>query len=356
MIHAIIPAGGAGTRLWPLSRRHHPKFLTDLTGVGRTLIQQTADRLAPISQTITVVTGAAHREAVAAQLGPGADLIAEPSPRDSMAAIALAAAVIDQRFGDVVVGSFAADHLIADVAAFHDAVAAAERAAQLGYLCTIGITPDHPATGFGYIHEGAPIADTGARRVRRFVEKPDAATAKQYLATGEYRWNAGMFVVKASVLLGALERFEPELFAVVMTIARAYDTAERDAILAQTWPTLKKIAIDHAIAEPLADAGGVAVVPAEMGWSDVGDYASLRDVLADGTPKVAPGGSAQPVVAIESDGALIYTHTKPIAVLGMEDAVVVETADVILITNRDHAQGVKAIVDELSRINLDEIR
>lgn len=361
MIHAIVPAGGAGTRLWPLSRRDHPKFLTDLTGCGRTLIQQTYDRLAPVSESVTVVTGLAHRDAVASQLPELAegDIIAEPSPRDSMAAIALAAAVIARRAGDVVVGSFAADHLIADVAAFHSALAQAERAAEAGYLVTIGITPDHPATGFGYIQEGQPLAlaggcTRGVRHVLRFVEKPDAETAAEYLMGG-YRWNAGMFVAKTSVLLGALERFEPELAGGIAAIAQAYDTADGPAVLAERWPELKKIAIDHAIAEPLAAAGGVAVVPVEMGWSDVGDYASLRDAVGTGA-HVAPGGAAQPVFAIDSPGALVYTHSKPVAVLGLEDVVVVESEGAILVTNIERSQEVKAIVERISRSGMEEIR
>lgn len=358
MIHAIVPAGGAGTRLWPLSRRNYPKFLTDLTGAGRTLIQQTYDRLAPVSETVTVVTGVAHRDAVAAQLPElGEDaIIAEPSPRDSMAAIALAAAVIAKRAGDVVIGSFAADHLIADVPAFHAALAEAERAAEMGYLTTIGITPDHPATGFGYIYEGEVLAEEGtARHVQRFVEKPDAATAAKYLATDQYRWNAGMFVVKTSVLLGALERFQPGLYAGIMAIAAAYDTAAGPDVLAEHWPELKKIAIDHAIAEPLAETGGVAVVPVEMGWSDVGDYASLRELL-DGSAHVAPGGRAQPVIAIDSPGALVYTHSKPVAVLGLENAVIVESENAILVTNIACSQEVKAIVGQISAVGMDEIR
>ncbi|VEI13927.1 mannose-1-phosphate guanylyltransferase [Trueperella bialowiezensis] len=358
MIHAIIPAGGAGTRLWPLSRQDHPKFLTDLTGAGRTLIQQTVDRLTLISTDITVVTGAGHKQAVAMQLPEIAqhNIIAEPSPRDSMAAIALAVAVISQRHGDVVVGSFAADHLIRDEAAFHAAVRDAQTAAELGYLVTIGITPDHPATGFGYIWEGEPIDGTQrARAVRQFVEKPDASTAQRYLDTGQYRWNAGMFVAKASVLLGALERFEPELHHGVMEIARAYDTDERAEVLERVWPTLKKIAIDHAIAEPLADDGGVAVVPAEMGWSDVGDFASLFEVTG-GDVLTAPGGTSQPVIPVDSAGSLIVTHSKPIAIVGVPGVVVVETEDAILVTTRDKAQGVKDAVSQLPQLGLHHLR
>ncbi|MFY9262094.1 MAG: NTP transferase domain-containing protein [Actinomycetaceae bacterium] len=373
--HAIIPAGGAGTRLWPLSRSNAPKFLADLTNAGQSLLQATVRRLESLTgENIVVVTGRKHAFAVSRQLRllAGRNIIVEPSPRDSMAAIGLATAVIAQRYGDVVVGSFAADHLIADEEAFHDAVREAIAAAKAGYVVTIGITPDHAATGFGYIH-ATEVVDglTRARAVSEFLEKPDAHTAQEYVASGKYLWNAGMFVARTSVLLGALERFEPELHAGIMRLATAWDTSARDEVLAEEWPKLKKIAIDHAIAEPLAAAGGVAVVPVEMGWSDVGDYASLRDVQRKDaqspdvqTPDaqtepvsgVAPGGSLQPVISRESPGALVYTHSKPVALLGIPNAVVVETADAILVTTRDHAQSVKNIVDDFDGLGLEHLR
>ena len=218
-IHAIIPAGGAGTRLWPLSRRGRPKFLLDLTGAGRTLIQGTAARLAPVAATTTVVTGIAHVAAVADQLPdlPRESILAEPAPRDSMAAIALAATVIAARHGrDAVVGSFAADQTIADEAAFADAVRQAAALARAGWVVTIGIEAIGPSTAFGYIHSGGAVGVAGApdgRRVLGFTEKPDAATATAYLAAGDYRWNAGMFVTRAGVLLDHLAVRRPDLAA-----------------------------------------------------------------------------------------------------------------------------------------------
>ncbi|HYY12497.1 MAG TPA: sugar phosphate nucleotidyltransferase, partial [Kineosporiaceae bacterium] len=203
---AVVPAGGAGTRLWPLSRAGRPKFLLDLTGSGRSLLQQTADRLAPLAGGGTVVvTGTAHAAAVAEQLpdlAPG-DVLAEPSPRDSAAAIALAAAVVEHRTPGAVVGSFAADHVVRDLPAFAVAVREAVATARDGWIVTVGIVPDRASTAFGYIRVGAPLAVAGApsaRVVESFVEKPDAATAARYVADGGYRWNAGMFVARARVL------------------------------------------------------------------------------------------------------------------------------------------------------------
>lgn len=357
--HAIIPAGGAGARLWPLSRRRAPKFLADLTGSGATLIQQTVRRLDPLTGgNVVVVTGQAHAPAVAEQLPklPDSQILAEPSPRDSMAAIGLAAAVILNRHGDVVIGSFAADHLIKDEDAFRAAVSEAIEAANMGLVVTIGITPDHPATGFGYIHAGDLLGNLPtARSVTEFLEKPDLDTATSYLATGEYRWNAGMFVARASVLLGALAKYEPELHDEIIRLAGAWDTPGREEATAEIWPSLKKIAIDHAIAEPLAADGGVAVVPVEMGWSDVGDFASLRDVLEDRL-QVSPGGQPQETVLVDAPGALVYSHSKPIAVVGIDDAVVVETEDAILVTTRQRAQDVKRVVDSLAERNLESLQ
>ncbi|MHB1064352.1 MAG: mannose-1-phosphate guanylyltransferase [Georgenia sp.] len=362
--HAIIPAGGAGTRLWPLSRRNTPKFLLDLTGAGRSLLQQTVDRLRPLTGGITVVTGQKHQAAVRAQLPEltERDVLGEPSPRDSMAAIALAAAVLRERHGDVIVGSFPADHVIADTAAFERAVREAVTVAAAGFVVTIGIEADRPSTAFGYIHAGEPLGAAGvldaaaaptARRVLGFTEKPDAATAAAYLATGEYRWNAGMFVARADILLDHLGAERPALHDGVLKIARAWDTAARGEVLERVWPTLEKIAIDHAIAEPVAAAGGVAVVPAALGWDDIGDFASLADQLAtppadaaDEAPRVL-GDPAQ-VLAIGSAGALVVPGGRTVAVLGVPGIVVVDTPDALLVTTREHAQQVKALVDRLS--------
>jgi mannose-1-phosphate guanylyltransferase len=356
--HAVVPAGGAGTRLWPLSRRADPKFLHDLTGSGRTLLQETWDRLAPLAgpSGVVLVTGEAHAEAVRLQLpglAPDA-LLVEPSPRDSMAAIGLAAAVLRRRHGDdVVLGSFAADHVIARADRFAAAVAEAVAAARAGYVVTIGIAPREPSTAFGYIEVGDPLgldAAPSARHVAAFAEKPDAATARAYLATGRYRWNAGMFVVVADVLLRHLAAHQPGLHDGLVAIADAWDTGERDRVLAARWPGLTRIAIDHAIAEPVAATGGVAVVPGDFEWDDVGDWASLAGLLPardDGARVLGPADAA---LLRDCDGAVVVpAGERLVAVLGVPDAVVVDTADAVLVTTRARAQEVKGIVDALAR-------
>jgi mannose-1-phosphate guanylyltransferase len=354
--HAVVPAGGAGTRLWPLSRQGAPKFLHDLTGTGRTLLQATVDRLLPLTgrDGVLVVTGVRHAEAVTAQLpelGPG-QVVAEPSPRDSMAAIGLAAAVLAERHGpDVVLGSFAADHVIDDLPRFHAAVTEGVAAARAGYVVTIGIAATEPSTAFGYVRaaDDLGVADApSARHVAGFTEKPDAETAAAYLATGDYRWNAGMFLVRAGVLLDHLAEQLPPLAAGLRTIAAVWDDPERrDAVLAEVWPGLTKIAIDHAIAEPVAAAGGVAVVPGDFTWDDIGDFASLGSLLppadVDGARTL---GDEALVQRIDAPRALVLPGGgRAVTVLGVPDAVVVDTADAVLVTTRAHAQAVKQAVD-----------
>lgn len=356
---AVVPAGGAGTRLWPLSRAGSPKFLHDLTGAGRTLLQSTWDRLAPLTGPggVLVVTGRPHADAVRDQL-PDLDeqnLLAEPSPRDSMAAIGLAAAVLVRRDPGLVLGSFAADHVVDDVSSFSAAVRQAVGVARQGYLVTVGIAPTGPATGFGYIRPGGTLAVEGARDARsvsEFVEKPDAGAAQRYVDAG-YLWNAGMFVVRAQVLLDHLRTQLPALHDGLVEIAA--DLAggggrvggSPSAVMERVWPGLTRIAIDHAIAEPVAAAGGVAVVPGSFGWDDVGDWHSLAGLLGAGPDGVCVLGDPSAVLGPGSSGLVVPASGRTVTVVGVADAVVVDTPDALLVTTRDRAQDVKAVVDEL---------
>lgn len=340
---AVVPAGGAGTRLWPLSRAGSPKFLHDLTGSGRTLLEQTRDRLAPVvGDRVVVVTGAAHRDAVRRQLHqlPDDAVLAEPSARDSMAAIGLAAAVLERR-GAEVMGSFAADHVIADDDRFHAAVAAAVAAARDDWLVTIGIEPTFPSSAFGYIHQGDALdGHPDVRRVVEFVEKPSTSVAEDYLATGRYRWNAGMFVVRPTVLLDLLAGQDAEFAAHLRAIA-----AEPDR-LGEVWEKLPRIAIDHAIAEPAAAAGRVATVPGSFGWDDVGDFDSLATLLGEEEQCTVLGDGALTQL-IDSSGIVVPGSGRVVAVIGLDDVVVVDTPDALLVTTRERAQDVKKIVSAL---------
>jgi mannose-1-phosphate guanylyltransferase len=349
--HAVIPAGGAGTRLWPLSRQSRPKFLLDLDGSGRTLLQQTWDRLSALipAERIHVVTGTAHAAAIREQLPELTGLLVEPSPRDSMPAIGLAAAVIGAGHPGAVIGSFAADHIIDDQAAFADAIGQAVAVAQSGLVATIGITPTGPSTAFGYIESGDPLSIDGAgsaHAISTFVEKPDAATAEQYVASGSYSWNGGMFVTRTDVLLGHLARLQPGLHAGLGRIAAAWGTNDRQDVLDDVWPALTKIAIDHAIAEPVSLEGGMAVVPGEFKWDDVGDFAALQDVGAVSSPDT---------VWVDASGLTISDDGTTIAVVGLQDVIVVRTSDALLVVARDHAQQVKEVVAELKRRRRDDL-
>lgn len=383
----VVPAGGAGTRLWPLSREGYPKFLLDLTGAGRSLLQSTWDRLLPLSgaNKLMIVTGAAHVSGVSEQLPElsSLNLLAEPSPKESAAAIGLAAAVLAKRDPEAVLGSFAADHIISGRDAFESAVTEAVAVARSsassnatkgqiatddGYLVTIGIAPSHPSTGFGYIKLGQPLSvpnAPNARRVTEFKEKPDARTASKYLSTGDYRWNGGMFVVKARTLLQLLKKNVPDLWKGLNEIADAWVKAEeslsnlnqsieqreelirkRDEVLKTIWPTLPKIAIDHAVAEPAARDGQVAVVPATFGWDDVGDFSSLADLIPADKGNEARVLGDQKLVVTESQagGLIVPAAGRIVACLGVDDVVIVDTPDALLITTRARSQDVKKIV------------
>lgn len=353
--YSIIPAGGIGSRLWPLSRADAPKFLHDLTGSGTTLLRGTWDRLVPLSgpDRIMVVTGRAHRAAVEAQIPDLADfnVVLESEPKESSAAIGLAAAILLHREPDVIIGSFAADHVITDIRGFKRAVTQAVAAADAGYIATIGITPTEPAIGFGYIHcngkldvPGAP----GAVRADTFVEKPDLATAQEYLADGSYLWNAGMFISRADVLLKQLGESEPELLAGLTELAKVWDTPARGAVVDRVWPHLKKIAIDYTVAEPAAAAGRLAVVPGDFDWDDVGDFASIAKLHSHGRKSdLAILGKDARVLADASSGVVISQSGRLISLIGVEGIVVVDTPDALLVTTTANAQRVKSVVDAL---------
>ena len=354
--YAVIPAGGVGSRLWPLSRADAPKFLHDLTGSGQTLLKDTWDRLAPIAgeQRIMVVTGRAHRAAVETQLPAltDANIVLESEPRDSTAAIGLAAAILERREPGVVIGSFAADHVISGEMLFRSAVRDAVAAARAGYIATIGITPTEPAVGFGYIECGGSVDVPGAKiveRVANFVEKPDLDTAREYLEGGRYLWNAGMFIAKASTLLDEIARTKPELHAGLVELAAAWDDADaRGPAVDRIWPKLEKIAIDYSVAEPAAAEGRLAVVRGHFQWDDVGDFASLAKLATAGrSGELAILGEHARVLADASSGIVVSRSNRVISLIGVHDIVVVDTPDALLVTTSEHAQRVKAVVDAL---------
>jgi mannose-1-phosphate guanylyltransferase len=355
-LYAVIPAGGSGTRLWPLSRAGHPKFLHPLTGTGASLLQATVSRLAPVSapDRIFVVTGVAHAAAVSRQLAgvPEENILVEPSPRDSCAAIALAAAVIARHDPEAIMGSFAADHLIADGDRFVDVVRTAMSGAASGLLMTLGITPTRPETGYGYVQCGGPTGDSGVLAVEEFKEKPSYDVAEAYVKSGNYLWNAGMFVWRVDVFLAELARQQPQLAAGISRIVQAWDSPVREEVLGEVWPTLPRISVDYAVMEGAAAVGRVGTVPGDFGWNDVGDFHTLGEVLASDTNgNVVVGQEALPkpgVLLRETENLVVVPNSgRLVAALGIRDLIIVDTPDAVLVCPRDRAQEVKHLVDEL---------
>jgi mannose-1-phosphate guanylyltransferase len=346
---AVIPAGGSGTRLWPLSRSARPKFLLPLLG-QESLLQQTFDRLKRLTvpERILVVCGPAHAAAIARQLPdlPSANIIVEPSPNGTGPALALATALIARRDPRAVMGSFAADHDIADVDAFVAAVRTAIQSSRTGDLVTIGLTPTRPETGYGYIERTDEVVlrddDCSAYRAARFIEKPDLERATEFVESGRFLWNAGMFVWQVRALAAELKRQQPEIAEGVREIARAWESRDQERVTARIWSQLPEITIDHGIME---HAERVAVVPADLGWSDVGDWSGLGELIEqDGLGNSVRGE----LLSIDTTNSVIWSETgRMVAMVGLDNIIVVDTEDALLVVDRAKSQEVKKVVAEL---------
>jgi mannose-1-phosphate guanylyltransferase len=351
-VHITILAGGSGTRLWPLSRRDRPKQLLALDG-PRSMLQRTVDRVRPLlpPERIYILTGPEHAQAIAAQLPdlPEENIFLEPSPRGTAPCLGLAAMKIARRHGGrSIMVSLHADHAIADEARLRQCLVAAANRAREGYLVTVGIMPTGPETGFGYIERGEQIGfegDLPVYRVSRFTEKPALAQAQAFVTSGRYYWNAGYFAWTVDNILAEFARLLPEMHARLDAMA----TLERldDAGI---WDQITPTTIDVGIMEK---ARNVAVVPAEMGWDDVGSWAAMYEIL----PKDAQGnvvlGSGL-VFNVGTTGSLILSDKRLVSVVGLEDLVVVDTADALLILPRERAQDVSQLVKDLRSRGLDQ--
>ena len=338
----VVLSGGAGTRLWPLSRELYPKQLLPLTG-EHTMLQETVLRLKGLAVTAPVVVcNDAHRFVVAEQLraihAPARSIVLEPAGRNTAPAIALAAlAAIGTGASDALLLVLPADHVIRDVSAFQVAVQTAATAARSGKLVTFGVVPHSPETGYGYIERGE--ADGDAWRIARFVEKPDRARAEEFLARGGYYWNSGMFVFGARVYLDELRRLAPDIAA---ACEQAFASAQRDLdftrIDAAAFAACRSESIDYAVMER---TGSAVVVPLDAGWSDVGSWSSLHAACkADADDNVIRGD----VLAEDTHGSYLHAESRLVAVVGLKDHVVVETKDAVLVAPRDRVQDVKALV------------
>lgn len=349
-VKAAIISGGTGTRLWPLSREATPKQFHALGG-ERTLLQQAYDRLrrflAP--DDLFVCTVERYVALTREQLPelPADNVLVEPAPRNTGPAIGLVAASLHARCGECVLATVAADHVVQRPEAFEAAVrlAAAVVAREPEALVTIGIRPTRAETGFGYIELGerveAPEWGGAVHRVRRFVEKPDRETAQRYVASGQYLWNASYFAGRSDRLLALYDRHLPEVGAALRRIEAAVGAPEEPAVVREEYRHLPKVSFDTGIVER---AEAVWVVPAEMGWSDVGSFELLYDVLARQPGETVARGRH---VGVGDTGCLILAGDRLVATLGLENVVVVDTGDAVLVCNKASSQDVKKLMDRL---------
>ncbi len=347
---AVILAGGSGTRLWPASRRARPKQFLAVGGV-ETLLAATVRRLHAVAPDVMIVT-AADQVAAARAEAPGAVILAEPAARNTAAALGLAATHLVARDPDAVIGAFPADQHVGDEAAFGAVVERAFSAAERGdVIATIGLTPTRPETGFGWLELGGARLDLGAgvHDVARFVEKPDAAHAAAFVAGGRHLWNGGMFFVRAARLLAELERQLPATAAGLREIGLALargDAAAAAAATAAVYPGLVSVSIDHGVME---QASGVVAVPGSFGWSDVGSWAAVAELLADdGNGNVRSGDA----VVVDGSGNVVFTDRGVVALVGVSGLAVVRAGDAVLVLPADRAQDVRAAVDALTAAGL----
>lgn len=349
-VFPVLLAGGSGTRLWPVSRELFPKQLAKLIG-RESLIQATIRRVVPPlpAANLRVVCGEAHRHEIARHMDdigtPSAGkVIAEPVGRNTAPAILLACLEVRQLAGDAVLAVFPADHVIGDVAAFHERLATAVSLAAEGRIVTFGITPRYPETGYGYV-EGGAGAPRSALAIRRFVEKPDLKTAQAYVASGNFYWNSGMFAFRVSVMLEEFAAHHPEMLAALESAFRPGEPVAREDYL-----KLPDLSIDCAIMEKTARG---VVLPSDFGWSDIGSWSSLYDFMAkDADGNVLDGD----VIVRDTRNCFVLGYERLIAVNRLRDLVVVETPDSIFVSDMEHSRDVKSIVTELKQRGRQESR
>ena len=354
-IHAVVMAGGSGTRFWPASRKNRPKQLLALTG-SRSMLQQTVERIAPLipAENVLIVTGAAYAADVAAQLpqlSPG-QVLAEPVGRNTAAAAGVGAAWVARRDPAGVCLVLPADHLITDESLF---LRTLEKAAKVSFeeqmLVTLGLTPRYPATGFGYIEGGAPVdeIDPKVYEVQAFHEKPELATAQAYLESGRHMWNSGMFAWRADTFMAEMQSLMPELADGLAALGPDLDTPNQAEALERVYPGLPAESVDYGILEK---TGRLRVVRADFGWSDVGSWEAMTELWpVDGAQNACNEGR---VLAIEATGNVVSAQGRLTALLGVDNLVAVVTDDVLMVLPRDRCQDVRLVIEQLKEQKLDK--
>ena len=352
MRYAVILAGGSGTRLWPMSRVEEPKQLIPFLG-GKSLLEIALARLEGLvePERRLIATGEKYRAAIRRAMPQLADsqILGEPEGRDTLAAVGLPAAVAARQYPQAAIAVFTADHLIEPVDVFQDCVKLGFQIAEEvpSSLVTFAIRPTLPATGYGYVELGEPLAGfEGAFAVARFVEKPDAETAQRYLDSGRHAWNSGMFVWQVESLLAAIERYRPEVHAGLMRIADAWDSPRQQAVLAEVFPTLEKISVDFAVMEPAScdDRMAVITVPMPVRWLDVGGWPAYGETLP--ADENGNRSAADRVILADCRESLIVGSDPNhlIAAVGVEDLVVVHTPDATLVCHRSQTERIKELL------------
>lgn len=344
MDYALIMAGGSGTRLWPLSREALPKQALKLVG-ERSMFQHAVDRLAPDfpPERILVATRPEYARLLSEQIAeiPTQNYLLEPQGRGTAPAIGLAAAHLRRRDPEAVMVVLAADHFIADAARFRQSLSAARRVALSGALVTLGITPDRPACGYGYIQKGESLGQVDGFAVytaAHFTEKPDPDTAGRMVSSGRYVWNSGMFIWKVSRIMDEFARHMPELYRLLQRIEAAIQTPDYEQVLQAVWSQAPVETIDYGVMEP---AENVAVIPVEFGWTDVGSWSSVAELYsADSCGNVLVG----PCVQIDTQNTLVYGGRRLVAAIGLKEMIIVDTEDALLICPKEREQDVRAIV------------
>lgn len=347
--YAMIMAGGGGTRLWPMSRQDMPKQLLPLVE-EHSMFKISVDRLAPLflPEQIYVVTGRKYVDAMRAQVPeiPAQNFIVEPYGKNSGPAAALGMTIIQKHDPQATVAVLAADHHIKDIETFRDVLAAAYQVAQQGYIVTLGISASFPSTGFGYIRQGEKLCDVdgfSAYASLGFTEKPNVVTATAFLASGDYSWNSGMFIWTAEQAMAEFARQQPDMHGRLKKVQPMVGTHEFEEKLEETWQGIKDISLDFAVME---GAEKISVIPADIGWNDVGSWASLYEVLK--LDKFGNGfkGRQPERVALDTRNTLVYSD-KLVVTIGVNDLIVIETPDAILICHKDRSQDVKEVVNHL---------
>lgn len=342
-IFTVIMAGGSGTRFWPLSRSSRPKQFLPLT-TQLPIIAETMKRMSGLSTPAhtSVVCGSKHAALVKKSLPslPKQNIVVEPEARNTAPAIALACVHVAAQNPKGIIVVLPSDQHIADVKAFKASIIEAVRVAREGHIVTLGIQPSRPDTGYGYIRVGAQLSGD-AKKVAAFVEKPNRETAEGYLASGDYLWNAGIFIFRADVMLEALRTHIPEIAKPLAAISKAWGTRTLATVLAKEFKKIPATSIDYGVAEK---ASNIAVVPSSCGWSDVGSFNALPDVRKlDGQGNVSEGDA----LLIDTSGSVVLAQNKLIAVVGMKDVVVVDAGDAFLVLPKDKSQDVRKIVEAL---------